>query len=201
MRKWASAGLLLAAVLALMAARLLPPSRNHPVTPAMLASAGEMAGLRVIGAELEASDGRLISPAAVAADRPTVLVFIQAGCPCSEAAEPFFRPLHEAYGARVAFLGVMGGDRSEAREWADRHRSPYPVLADPDLRVIRACGVERSAYVALVARGGAIERLWPGYSAGMLAELGRRLSRMADLPKTPTDTTGAPAVLASGCSF
>ena len=79
MRKWISAGLWGAGILALAAAWLLPASRNHPVTPSMLASAGGMAGSRISEETLEASDGRTISLGAVAADRPTVLVFIQEG--------------------------------------------------------------------------------------------------------------------------
>jgi peroxiredoxin len=186
-RKWASTGLMIAGVIALAGAFLLPPRRFHPVTPAMIASADERAGRRV--------------DPTVDADRPTVLVFIKDGCPCSEAAEPYFHRLHAAYGSRVAFLGVIDGDRSDARGWADRHRTPYPVLADPDLRIIRACGAERSAYVALVARGGSIERLWPGFSRGMLAELGTRLAQRSGLPEPPDEPSGAPEELASGCLF
>jgi peroxiredoxin len=196
-----SAGLLLAGVLALAAAWFAPAPVSHPVTPVMLTSAREKSGARAPEMAAEGSDGRPTSVAAVAADRPTVLFFIKDGCPCSEAAEPFFHRLHAAYGARAAFLGVIDGDRSVAREWAGRHRSPYPVLADPDLRIIRACGVERSAYVAMISRGGTIDRLWPGYSAGMLAELGVRLARLTGLTKPPTDAAGAPLELASGCMF
>jgi peroxiredoxin len=201
LKKWVSAGLLIAGVLALVGAFLLPSTRLHPVTPAMLAAAEERAGRRVVATSTEGSGGRMNSPAAVAADRPTVLVFLKDGCPCSEAAEPFFHRLHAAYGTRVAFLGVIDGDRSDARGWADRHRTPYPVLADPDRRIIRACGAERSAYVALVAQGGTIERLWPGFSRGMLAELGIRLARISGLPEFPDEFSGAPEELASGCLF
>jgi peroxiredoxin len=200
-KKWASAGLLIAGVLALAGAFFLPSTRFHPVTPAMLAAADERAGRRVDSTATEGTDGRRTSPAAVAADRPTVLVFLKDGCPCSEAAEPFFHRLHAAYGTRVAFLGVIDGDRSDARGWADRHRTPYPVLADPDRRFIRACGAERSAYVALVAQGGSIERLWPGFSRGMLAELGRRLACISGVPESSGVSSGAPDELSSGCLF
>jgi peroxiredoxin len=196
-----SAFLMIAGILALAAALFAPASNVHPVTQAMLRSAGEKSGMRLPEVWVEGSDGRTTSTAVVAADRPTVLVFIKDGCPCSESAEPFFHRLHAAYGARAAFLGIIDGDRAVARSWADRHESPYPVLADPDLRIIGPCGVERSAYVAVVARGGAIDRLWPGYSEGMLAELDARLAHLTGLIRPPIDATGAPQELASGCSF
>ena len=196
-----SAGLILAGILALAAAVFGPASNSHPVTPAMLSSAKEKSGSRLPDVSAEGSDGRTTSLAEVAADRPAVLFFIKGGCPCSEAAEPYFHRLYESYGARVAFLGVIDGDRAAAKEWADRHRSPYPVLADADLRIIEACGAERSAYVAVIARGGSIDRLWPGYSERMLAELDARLAHLTGLNNPPIDATGAPRELASGCSF
>src|SRR5262249_36098060 len=138
----------------------------------------------------------LIGPA-----RGTVLIFIKDGCPCSEAAEPCFRRLHEAYGRRVRFLGVVDGGPSVARDWVDRHRTPYPVYPDLELAVIRACWAERSAYAALVTAGGTIDRLWPGYSAGMIRELGARLAALAGTAEAPIDVSDAPSELTSGCSF
>jgi peroxiredoxin len=201
MRKWVSAALLLAGAIAFSAALLVRPSGYHPVTPAMLTTAGRVSGRQVTALVAEGADGLAYSPAAEARRRPLVLVFIKDGCPCSEAAEPFFQHLHDAYGGRAAFLGVIDGDRELAKAWAHRQRVPYPVLSDPDHRIIDACGVERSASVALVARGGTIETLWPGYSAGMLADLGARLSRHTGLVEITIDAEGAPAEMTSGCSF
>ena len=196
-----SAILILAGIMALVAAVILPASSYHPVSPTMLQTAGKRSGSRVPATPLSGADGRTLSIADVAQDRVAVLFFIKDGCPCSELAEPYFHRLHAAYGTRAAFIGVIEGMASVAGEWARRHRSPYPVLADPELNVIRACGAERSAYVGVVVQGKAIERLWPGFSAGMLAELGRRLAEKTGLPETPIDVTDAPAALSTGCSF
>ncbi len=193
--------LLLGGAIALAAALFLPASVSHPVTPTMLTSAREKSGSRLPDIQSVDSEGRNTSLTSMAVDRPLVLFFIQQDCPCSEAAEPFFHRLHTAYGTGAAFYGVIDGDGTAAREWARRHRSPYPVLADPDLRIIRACGAERSAYVAIIARGVAIDQLWPGYSSGMLAELEARLTQLTGLTVPPIDAAGAPIELASGCSF
>ncbi len=193
--------LLLGGGITLAGALVMPASVSHPVTTAMLNSAREKSGSRVPEIPLVDSEGRKTSLKTVAVDRPMVLFFIKEGCPCSEAAEPFFHRMHTAYAAGAAFFGVIDGGGSVAREWAGRHRSPYPVLADPDLRIIRAFGADRSAYAALIDQSGTIDRLWPGYSSGMLAELEARLTQLTGLTMPPIDATGAPIELASGCSF
>jgi hypothetical protein len=53
----------------------------------------------------------------------------------------------------------------------------------------------------LIGPGGTIEALWPGYSSGMLAELGARLARLTRQTEVPLDTSGAPAEMTSGCAF
>lgn len=196
-----SSALFLGGVVVLAAAFLVPPSMNHPVTPAMLAKASEATGRRVPAGRVQGTGGFSDSLASLAGRRPLVLIFIQDGCPCSEAAEPYFHRLHAAYGDRVTILGVVDGDRSVADDWSKRRRAPYPILADPDHLIIDACGAERSANVALVTRAGTIETLWPGYSADMLTDLGRRLARLTGVDPIPFDTTDAPIKLAAGCRF
>jgi peroxiredoxin len=200
-RDRASVLLAAAGLAALAFAILAPPSAFLPVTDSMRAAARLMAGRRVTDLSAVGSDGRAYSPASEASGRPLVLVFIKDGCPCSESAEPYFQRLHAAYGARASFLGVIDADPSTARDWASRHATPYPVLSDPDLRIVSACSAERSAYVMLVAPGGSVAALWPGFSAPMLSDVGARLARLTGQDEVSLDTTGAPAELASGCLF
>jgi hypothetical protein len=200
-RDRASALLILAGLGALGFAALKGPASYHPVTPSMKDAAAAASGRRVTSLEAIGSDGQAHSPASESAARPLVLVFIQDGCPCSEAAEPCFRKLHDAYGARAAFLGVVDGDVGVARDWSARHGSPYAILADPDRRIIAACGAERSAYVMLVAPGGSVDALWPGYSASALREIGARIARLAGVEPVPIATEGAPGAMVSGCPF
>jgi peroxiredoxin len=200
-RDVASALLALAGIVVLVYAALGPPAKTHPVTPTMTASAKVMSGRKVSALEAEGSDGRKHSPAADSRDRPLVLFFIQDGCPCSEAADPYFGRLARAYASRASFLGIIDGDPPVARSWSERHRAPYPILADPERRLIASLRAERSAYVMLIAPGARIEALWPGYSSGMLVDLGARLARLTTQPEVPLETAGAPAEMTSGCAF
>ena len=201
MRNRVSWLLFAAGVAVLVFAALKPRPSYHPVTEAVSAAAAKASRGRATPVEAMGTDGRWRSPASASERRPLVLFFIQDGCPCSEAAEPHFQRVQAAYGKWASFLGVIDGDTATARGWSERHGTPYPVLADPERRLIAACKAERSAYVMLVARGGSVEALWPGYSAGMLADLGRRLARLTGQAEVPLDTQGAPDEMVSGCSF
>ena len=193
--------LLAAGVGVLAYAALKPSAIAHPVTETMTEAARARVGERATDREAAGTDGRSHSPASDSKGRPLVLFFLQDGCPCSEAADHYFRRLQAAYGTRANFLGVIDGEMATALDWAASHDTRHPILADPGRKIIAACGAERSAYVMLVGRGGAVEALWPGYSSKMLEELGSRLARLAGGSEVALDTRGAPAELVSGCPF
>jgi peroxiredoxin len=203
MAKWdrVSVLLVLVGIGVLAFAAWKPSAAVHPVTARMTAAAGAVTGGWVASEEAIGSDGRIYALLAETADQPLVLAFIKDGCPCSEAAEPYFRQLHAAYGSRARFLGVIDGDVAVARDWSLRHATPYPVLADPDRRLVTACAAERSAYLMVAAQGGRIEKLWPGYGATMLTEVGAHLARLTGLNETALNTVGAPTEMVSGCEF
>lgn len=178
-----------------------PP--KHKVTPAMLVEARQSTGAGATPfAACESTDGRSYSlDDLTTGGRPAVLVFIKDGCPCSESAQPYFNRLHAAYGERARFVGVIGGNTAEARRWAVSHEVRFPILADPDLEIVRRYRAKNSAYVALISRDGRIAKLWPGYSSGMLNELGAELSRLSGAPERLIEVSGAPLELYSGCPY
>jgi hypothetical protein len=55
--------------------------------------------------------------------------------------------------------------------------------------------------VALVTPPGHLDTLWPGCSADMLRDLGRRLADLAGVDEQPLDTSGLPTALTGGCPF
>lgn len=186
--------------------RLRPPGtasfaepEKHLVTPVMLAKTDAMARRSASAFQARATDGAAYSLADLTKDEPLVLVFIKDGCPCSADAQRFFNRLHEAYGGQARFLGVIDSEQDRARAWAQAHRTTFPLLIDPDLAIARAYGAESSAYMAVVAKGGVIDQLYPGYSAAMLAEAGERIARLSGVAVRPIDAAGAPVELSTGC--
>ena len=148
---------------------------KHLVTTKMLETTKMMTDVTAPTVRAEATDGSFYDIKELTRDGPAVLVFIKDGCPCSHAAQPFFNLLFDAYGEHARFFGVFDGDVTAAKKWAKQNLVEFPILSDPDLRAVREYKAENSAYVALIAKGGRIEKLWPGYSADMLADAAARL--------------------------
>jgi peroxiredoxin len=172
---------------------------KHLVTAAMIAATDARAKQAAPTFRAVATDGATYDLADLTAASPVVLVFIKDGCPCSADAQRFYNRLHDAYGRRVRFLGVIDTDTNGGRAWGQRNRTGFPLLADPDLEIARRFGAESSAYMAVVDRSGAIDRLYPGYSRAMLAEASERIARLAGVTAAPIDAAGAPDELSTGC--
>jgi peroxiredoxin len=177
------------------------PFGKHTVTRTMLKEAGERAKRPATSFLIAGIDGRTYSFEEMTRARPLAIVFIKDGCPCSDQAAPYFQRLQELYEGHARVVGIIDGDVEVARRWASDHKTCYPVLPDPKLEVIQAYGAKGSAYVALVAAGGKIERIWPGYSGEMLRELGGRMAALAGVPEAPFETGEAPKHLFAGCRY
>lgn len=172
----------------------------HYVTPAQLAAAGSTSQPvnAVTGTD---HAGRAFAWPDPAGDRPLALVFLKAGCPCSDEFEPFFHRLHAAYGEAVRFAGVIDADVSAARKFAEANRTPYPILADPSCELVRRFRAENGGYLALIAPSGTIDLLSPGCSADLFRALGRRLAILGGTAEQPLDLAGLPDAPVTGCPF
>lgn len=173
---------------------------KHLVTPAMAEASRGMVMREAADFRGVANDGREYALRDLLRQGPVVLTFIKIGCPCSQAAQPYFNQVAAAYPS-VRVLGVIDGELGPAQLWIRQLRTAYPVLLDPDLKLVRLFGVENSAYVIVVDRYGRIAMHWPGYSASMLQQLGAALASMTGTPFRPIDTLDAPADLYTGCPY
>lgn len=181
--------LLTAAIVTLAVAVLIRPRVGHPVTPWMSEAAAT-------------ATGRSIPPLPDSTRvRPTLLIFILPGCPCSDAYEPYTHTLFRAYGTQANFVGVVAGTAQEATDWQRQHKTPFPIIADADRSLARSYGAERSAYTALVLDGKTVRHLWPGYSEGMLRDLGAQLASATGTTEASLHLPDAPKTLTSGCSL
>ncbi|MEW4569567.1 redoxin domain-containing protein [Tautonia sp. JC769] len=174
---------------------------EHLVTPEMQAASEAMADRPAPGFVATSHEGRTIDSASLVGDRPVFLIFIKDGCPCSTSAEPFFARLHARYGDRASFLGVIDGDPEVADRWVATHGTPYPVLADAELEIVRAFEVRNSAYVVLIDREGQITAHWPGYSEAILREMSARLAGLTGRSEAEVGAEDAPELPYSGCPF
>jgi peroxiredoxin len=174
---------------------------SHIATPEMIEETESLAHTPAPSFGTVATDGNTYVLNEISANRPLVLFFIKDGCPCSESAQPFYNQLFEAYGSRIPFFGIIDGDIGVAKRWARNNRVRFPILCDPDLKVVKAYAAKNSAYLAVIAPGGTIEKYWPGYSVSMLREVSLRLAKLAGMPEQPIDVRDAPDRLYSGCPY
>jgi peroxiredoxin len=174
---------------------------KHFVTPRQLADSNAMVSRVVDGLEATGHDGRRRRWADLSSGQPVVVVFIKDGCPCSVEFEPFFQRVAALYGGQVRFVGVIDASLQAARQCAADQHVPYPILADPDRRIIRRLDARHGGYVALLTAEGVIDGFWPGCSVATMTELGRGIARLAGVPERPLDVTGMPGPLTTGCPF
>ncbi len=178
-----------------------PSTRKHLASPSMILAGDRATGGLAPDFEAPANDGRTYRLSEIVKQGPAVLVFIKDGCPCSRAADPFLQRIHAAGRGWVPFYGVIDGGVMVADRWAERNQTIFPILADPELKIIHAFAVESSACVAFIGPGGRIEKLWAGYSEGMLRELADRMARWVKPGMEPFDVSDAPAELYAGCPY
>lgn len=177
------------------------PKPRHPVTEKMWSEAKTLDNVAVPKFELKDQFGKEQTLESLAKGKPLVLYFIKEGCPCSVDLEPLMQRLAKAVDGNVSVAGVISGNAKVAEKWMKVGQTPYPVLLDGKMELIKAFKAERSTYTALVRPDGTVERLWPGYSKDMLLELAKSASELARIAPQPFDPAYAPKTMTSGCSF
>jgi peroxiredoxin len=147
------------------------------------------------------TEGKTITLGSRNAPRPQFVYFVLDGCPCSFDAEPLFHKLYKQFKGSVDFVSVTDADLKKAKEWSVQMLVNYPVVPDPEKRLIHAYGAKSSVYSTLLSADGHVIKMWPGYSAGLLKDMNSVMAKAANVPEKPFDPEYAPLEKATGCSF
>lgn len=178
----------------------LPPGQpRHPVTERMLREAAKRKLAPAYLPVLEDSAGMSQDLRAVNRTKPLVLIAIKDGCPCSIDAQPLFNSLASRYAGKAQFFGFISSPRVVASNYHSDMNVRFPVLPDPKLQLANAYKSKQSIYVTLVAPGGTILKVWPGYSQAMLREMDAALAEMTESRLPPLDVSEAPKTPTAGC--
>ncbi|BCB90948.1 TlpA family protein disulfide reductase [Phytohabitans suffuscus] len=109
------------------------------------------------------TDGTALAAADLWAGRPVVLLFFSSWCTTCAERQDALSELARAYRDRVVFVGVVTGDEpADLDAYLRAHKAEFPVVVDADGTVSRAYAVREPGAVAVVAKGGALLRGWPG---------------------------------------
>ena len=174
---------------------------DHPVTPEMARAATNLVGSRAPIFHALGTNNQGFDVASAKSTKPVLLFFIETDCPCSKDASVFFNQLHRAYSKSCEVIGVINADRPTAKGWAKAVGCEFPIVADPDLKVIGSYKISASVYSTIISKDGKINKSYPGYSKDILDEISGRLATLAHTSKVDLNFDKAPKKLISGCPF
>lgn len=178
-----------------------PPGPVHPVTTEMRTNAERMKLKTAADFNLKDANGKSYTLAQATEGKPTLLVFIKYGCPCSIEAEPILQELAKHHGDKAKIVGIIDKGPKETKEWIKNNESKQLILCDPDLTTMKSYDSPNSVYSTLIAPDGKIEKQWPGWSKRILEEENTLLHKLSGQPLRKFDTSYAPVEDSSGCSF
>jgi len=133
--------------------------------------------------------------------KPQFVYFVLDGCPCSYDAEPLFHDLYKQFDGKIDFVSVTNASLDKAKQWSGDLNVPYPVIPDPQEKIIHAYGARAAIYSMLITKDGHIAKMWPGYSVDFLKDMNETMAKLAAVPVKPFDTKYAPKEKATGCAF
>src|SRR5688572_28393219 len=124
------------------------------------------------------ADGKTFSLEGALKDKPVFVYFISTSCPVSKAATPHYNALAKTYASQgLSVVGVVNGDKAAFDRWNATHKVPYPVVLDPDYKVIKS---------------------WTGSSTHILVETNELAAKAVGNTATNLEFAGAPASWQAG---
>lgn len=153
---------------------------------------GVKAGKKAPAFSAKATDGKTHTLKGHNEKGLTFLYFIKEGCPVNHQAAPHVQKLAAAYGEKANLIGVYDGPIGDAKSWTKRYRASFPVLEDPDVKVIHAYGALYSPWLVAVNKDGTVAKVFEGASPKELAEINKMMASAAGMAQAKLDFTGSP---------
>lgn len=173
---------------------------GHAVAPTAIRAGSAKVGGLAPAFRVTDTAGKPVSVGAKNA-KPTVVVFLDANCPCCKSGKPYLDRVESYYGDVANVIGLVVGDAAVAKSWEKRSKPQFRVAADLGGKVAARYGAKIALTTVLVGTDGRIVRFYPGYSQGSLRELTASIARLAKVKDRNMEVRPAPTALTSGCSL
>ncbi len=141
----------------------------------------------------KATTGKVVSLKSQLEKGPVTLYFINIGCPVNHRAAPFFKRIDEAYKGKGNIVGVINGDVEAAKKWQKDYGTTFPIVADPDLKIIRAYGADYSPWAVGVDKAGKVAKVMKGGSPTELKVVNDLAAKAAGAKLAKVSFDGAPS--------
>lgn len=139
------------------------------------------------------SDGKTHTVKSLTEKGPVYLLFVKEQCSANPYATPFFMKIHEAYGSKVNFVGVINAGKEGHASWKSQYKGQWTTLLDPGKQIISGFGVKKSTPVIKIGRDGKVEKVFNGWGQESLKSLAADMAKEAKIAEKPIDLTGAPS--------
>jgi peroxiredoxin len=137
-------------------------------------------------------DGNTYGLESLTAEGPVFLVFWKDPCPHNRRAMPHFNALKTAYGEKVTLLGAVRSSVDGTRAWGTQFSASFPLLPDPDSKLIDAFDTSYSIATFEIGRDGRITRVFEGYGQNELTSLNQAMASAAGVAPAQLDLSSAP---------
>lgn len=165
---------LLAGVVAVRT-RLGPQPTEHAAAPRPSRHAAPPEDVAALNAAVERRVPQSLERVVLRGDQPAIMVFLKAGCGCSEDFARMLSALAPHLASRATCLAVIEAGAGEAEPFLASTGLAVPHVVQADGSLAAAWGVMKAGCVALVRPDGTVEAIWPGISRQGFRDLASRL--------------------------
>ena len=121
---------------------------------------------------------------------PAVLYFVATDCGSNPEAIPLVQSIYTANEDKGKFFVVMNTDAEGAAKWAQENKTTFPIIPDPEKKIIDKYKVEFSQTGVMVDSGLKETKRFAGYGKSVLEDLNKSLANGGEAAKV--DLSGAP---------